>query len=103
MAYLDNGMVITGRLIHVLQSDVDDQTGFLISGAGPVSDRLGARLGYANAPETVGGIAIDTETVFGGLTYQISEQIELHGTYSRDDRENTFISNGVNFGITQRY
>lgn len=103
MAYLDNGVILTGRAIHVMQSGVSDQTGFLVSGFAPVTDKLGARAGYANAPETVGGIVIDTETIFGGLSYKISDQTEIHGTYSRDDRQNTFTSDGVNFGITQKY
>ena len=103
MAYFENGVILTGRAIHVMQSGVSDQTGFLVSGFAPVTDRLGARAGYANAPETVGGVVIDTESIFGGLAYKVSDQTEIHGTYSRDDRENTFISDGVNFGITQKY
>ncbi len=103
MAYLDNGMIFTGRLVHVMQSGVDNQTGFMVSGYTPLGDRFGARAGYANAPETIGGIVIDTESIFGGLTYQLTDGLEVHGTYTRDDRENIFVSDGVNVGLTQKY
>lgn len=103
MAYLDNGMIFTGRIIHTMQSGVDDQTGFLVTGFTPIGDRLGARAGYANAPETVSGVVINTESIFGGLTYQVTDNLDVHAIYSRDDRENTFVSDGVNVGITQKY
>ena len=102
-AYFENGLILTGRLIHIIQDDVKNQTGFLVSADTPIVDRLSGRAGYANAPETVNGIVIDTESIFGGLRYQISESTDVHATYTRDDRENTYVRNGVNVGLTQRY
>jgi len=103
VAYLENGMVFTARLIHTVQDTAPDQTGILVSGLIPVMDRLNFRGGYANAPETVAGLSIDTESFFGGLAYQLTEGLEIHGTYTRDDRENTYTSDGFNVGLTQKY
>jgi len=103
MAYLENGMIFTTRLIHVRQDGESNQTGILVSGLAPVTDRLNARLGYANAPESISGVVINTESVFGGLAYKLNEKLEIHGTYSRDDREDTYISDGFNVGLTQKY
>jgi len=103
VAYLDNGMVFTNRLIHVMQDGQADQTGFLFSGLTPVTERLSARLGYANAPETVDGVAISTESVFGGLSYQLSDNTNIHGTYSLDNRKGVYIRDGFNVGLTQKY
>ncbi len=102
-AYLTNEVTLTGRLIHVMQDSEDDQTGWLLSGEVPITDRLYGRLGYAMAPEAVNGVAIDTESIFGGLRYQLSEQTDMHLTLSRDDRENSYVRDGVNVGLTQRY
>ncbi len=103
MAYLENGAVLTGRLIHSMKDGQSDQTGFLTSASIPIVDRLSAQIGYANAPETVNGIVIDTESVFGGLTYQLTDTTDIHATYARDDRENTYIRDGFNVGLTQKY
>lgn len=103
MAYLENGMVLTTRLIHVMQDGESNQTGFLATGLMPVSGRLNARIGYANAPEAVNGVVIDTESLFGGLSYRLNENLELHGTYSRDDRDGFYIRDGYNVGLTQKY
>lgn len=103
MAYLENGMVFTTRLIHVRQKFESNQTGFLVSGLAPITDRLNARLGYANAPESVFGVVVDTESIFGGLAYQLNDNLEIHGTYSRDDRKEVYISDGFNVGLTQKY
>lgn len=103
IAYLNNGAVITARLIHVMQDGESDQTGFLASGLMPITPRLNVRAGYANAPEAVNGFAIDTESLFGGLSYRISNHTEVHGTYSRDDRMGVYIRDGFNVGLTQKY
>lgn len=101
--YLENGMVLTARIIHVMQDGEDAQTGFFGSGLLPLTSRLSVRAGYANAPEAVNGIVIDTESIFGGLSYRLSENLELHGTYTRDDREGAYIRDGYNVGLTQKY
>jgi len=103
IAYLENGMVLSARLIHVMQGGESSQTGFLASGLTPVTNRLNARAGYANAPEAINGIVIDTESLFGGLSFRINENLEVHGTYTRDNRENIYIRDGFNVGLTQKY
>ncbi len=103
VAYLDDDVVLSGRLMHVMQNGEDDQTGFMLSGSAPVVDRLSARIGYANAPEAINGRVINTESVFGGLSYQLTDSLDIHATYSRDDRENTYVRDAVNVGITTRY
>lgn len=101
--YLENGMVFTARIIHVMQDGENNQTGFFGSGLSPITKRLSARAGYANAPEAINGIVIDTESIFGGLVYRLTENLELHGTYTRDDREDAYIRDGYNVGLTQKY
>lgn len=103
VTYLNNGMILNARIVHVLQSGESDQTGFQFSGLVPVIPRLNLRAGYANAPEAVNGVVIDTESLFGGLSYRLSDHTEIHGTYTRDDRKGVYIRDGFNVGLTQKY
>jgi len=103
VAYLDNDIVLSGRVMHVMQNGESDQTGFMVAGSAPVIDRLSARVGYANAPEAINSRVINTESVFGGLSYQLTDSLDIHATYSRDDRENTYKRDALNVGITTRY
>jgi len=102
ITYLDNGVILTGRLIATLQDQEDDQLGWLLEGRAPVTDRLQLRAGYANAPEAVDGVAITTQSLFGGLTYNVQDNLDLHINLARDDRENSFIRNSANVGFTYK-
>ncbi len=103
IAYLENGMILTARMIHVMPENGADLTGFLGSGLIPLTESLDIRAGYANAPEAINGIVIDTESLFGGLSFQLNENLQIHGTYARDDREGIYIRDGFNVGLTQKY
>jgi len=102
ITYLDNGVILTGRLIATLQDQEDDQLGWLLEGRAPVTDRLQLRAGYANAPEAVDGVAITTQSLFGGLTYNVQDNLDLHINLARDDREDSFIRNSANVGFTYK-
>lgn len=102
VSYFDNGFVLTGRLIATLADNRDDQIGVLASGLMPVTDRLNLNLGLANAPEAIDGVAITTKSVFGGATYSLSDGLDVFVNLSRDDRENSYVRNSVNVGITHK-
>lgn len=102
-AYFKNGVVLTGRLIATVQTRNENQVGWLASGSVPISDKWQIRAGYANAPDTVNGVSIDTESVFGGFTYKVNEQLDLNFNASREDREDVFIRNSGNVGFTLKY
>jgi len=102
VVYLDEGIVLTGRVIATLQDSEDDQIGWLIEGRVPVADKLQLRAGYANAPEAIDGLAISTQSLFGGLTYKVQDDLDVHVNLARDDRENSFVRNSANVGFTYR-
>ncbi|WP_026942873.1 YaiO family outer membrane beta-barrel protein [Hellea balneolensis] len=101
-SYLDNGLVLSGRLIATLQEAEKDQLGWLIEGRAPIADRWQIRAGYANAPEAIDGIAITTKSFFGGLTYMVSDDLDLHLNLARDDREDSFVRTSGNVGFTYK-
>ena len=108
-AYFQNGARLNGRLINTLQSEQEDQTGWLISGSYPVSKKWSINGGYARAPEAIetpgldDNLVITTKSIFGGVSYTLTPQLDLHANVVRDDREDTYIRNAVNVGFTQRY
>ena len=108
-AYFQNGARLTGRVINTVQSDQDDQTGWLVSGSYPVSKKWTLNGGFARAPEAVenptglDNLVVTTKSLFGGVTYAVTPQLDLHVNVVRDNREDTYIRNAVNVGFTQKY
>jgi len=101
-AYLDKGIVLTGRLIGTLQSAEEDQLGWLLQTRLPVVKKLEANFGYASAPEAIDGIVISTESIFGGLTYSVREDFDMHLNLAHDDRSTSFSRNSINVGFTHK-
>lgn len=102
LAYLDDGLVLTGRLIGTFQDAEDDQIGWLVQSRKPVMNNLEFNFGYADAPEAIDGVAISTKSVFGGLTYAFRKDLDLHLNLARDDREGDSVRKSVNVGFTHR-
>ena len=101
-AYLESGTILTGRLIGTFQEVGDDNVGWLIEGRQPVTDRLQLRAGYAQAPEDINGFAITTKSLFGGVTYSVRDDLDLHLNLSRDDREDSFVRESANVSFTYK-
>lgn len=101
-AYLENGTILTGRLIATLQASEPDQLGWLVEGRQPVSSKLQLRAGYAQAPEAIDGFVISTTSLFGGLTYNVHDDLDIHFNLSRDDREDSFIRKSANVSFTYK-
>ena len=101
-AYFDGGAELSGRLIATLQSSEPDQLGWLARTRLPVADRLSVSFGFARAPEAIDGVAVTTESVFGGVTYTLSDALDVHLDLVRDDREDSYIRRHVNVGLTYR-
>ena len=108
-AYFQNGSRLTGRVINTVQSNESDQTGWLVSGSYPVSKKWTLNGGYAKAPEAVdnpnaiNSLVVTTKSIFGGVSYAVSPQLDLHVNVVRDDRQDTYIRNAVNVGFTQKF
>lgn len=101
-AYFNGGLELSGRLIATLQNTEDDQLGWLIEGRAPLAQRLQIRAGFANAPEAIDGIAITTESLFGGLTFTARDDLDLHINLARDDREDSYVRTSANVGFTYK-
>ena len=60
------------------------------------------RAGYADAAEAIDGLAISTQSFFGGLTYKVRDDLDVHINLARDDREDIYIRNSANVGFTYK-
>lgn len=100
-AYFQNGLVLSGRIINVAQAS-EFTTGWLTQAYMPLGERFSARVGYGQAPEVINGIALDTKSLFGGVSFKVVEGVDLSFNYARDDREAAFDREGFNVGLTFR-
>ncbi len=100
--YLDGGIVLSARLIATVQDSEEDQLGWLVEGRVPVTEKLQLRAGYADAPEAIDGLAISTQSIFGGLSYKVRDDLDVHVNLARDDREDVYIRNSANVGFTYK-
>ncbi len=101
--YFDNGIALTSRLISVLQSGEDDLYGWLVSGSAPIGDNLDLRFGLAEAPDTINGEAVETDSIFAGLRWNFTDFTSINLDISRDDRENSFIRNSYSVWLSHNF
>jgi YaiO family outer membrane protein len=94
---------LSGRLITVSQPNASTIYGWDARLDGQIREGLRFYAGYADAPETVAAVTVQTRTVFGGLAYDLSPACTLRFGYARDDRENSYIRNVFDAGITYRF
>ena len=100
--YMANGAEVGGRLIGTVPSAGEAQLGWLARTRLPVTDRLSAKLGYARAPEAIAGETITTESVFGGMSYAVRDDLEVHLDVGRDARENSYTRTHANVALTYK-
>jgi YaiO family outer membrane protein len=96
--YVAGGSVwYTGRLINTWDQTGDHSLGWLGRGDWQASEGLRLFLGYADAPDTSEGVVVDTRSLFGGLSYSLSDRITLRASAAREWREDG--SRRTQFGI----
>jgi len=102
-AYLENGLVLTGDVIGTFQDNGTSDIGWRVSGRYPITDQFEINAGYASAPETIDGMPINTDTLFGGLSYSVTPNTKLHFNLSNHDSEGSFSRNDINVGFTREF
>jgi len=86
--YLAGGRAwLTARWINIFDEDGDHRAGWLARGDVMAGDRLRLFAGLADAPETSEGIVIDTFSLFGGLSYDLSASASLRLSIAHEDRD----------------
>jgi YaiO family outer membrane protein len=99
---LDNWS-FSGRLITVSQPDASTIYGWDMRLDGQFEEGRRFYVGFADAPETVAAITVQTQTWFAGLALDLTPEHTLRLSYAHDDRENSYIRHVINVGLTCRF
>lgn len=97
------GWSIAGRVITLDQEDSKRIYGKDFHLNGTITDTLRFYAGYADAPETVAAVTVNTQTWFGGITLDLTPAATLRIGYARDNRENSYIRQVVNASVSIRF
>lgn len=86
--YVANGRAwLTARWINIFDQDGDRHDGWLGRGDIVATPRLRLFAGAADAPDTSEGIVIDTFSLFGGLSYDLTDHVSVRASLTHEDRE----------------
>ncbi len=77
----------TGRLINIFDEEGRHRLGWLGRGDFQVRPDLRLYAGLADAPDTSEGVVVDTFSLFGGLSWDLSPRVTLRLNAAREDRE----------------
>jgi len=97
------GWAASTKIITVNEAGKDTLYGWLGRLDGRLFDDLGFYAGYANAPETVAARTVDTVTLFGGLSLDLTPRHTLRLGYTRDDRQNSYLRHALSASVSFRF
>jgi YaiO family outer membrane protein len=97
------GWSIAGRAIVLFQEDAKRLYGKDFRVDGSITDTLHVYAGYADVPETVAAVTVETQTWFGGVIVDLTPETALRIGYARDNRENSYIRQVINASISYRF
>ncbi len=66
-------------------------------------ERLGLYAGYADAPESSEGRTQEARSRFGGIIFDLTEDLSLRLDYLREDRLNSYVREQVGLGFGLRF
>lgn len=98
----DDRVWLTGRWVHVEDDQDNVVDGYIARGDVMVTDRLQAFIGYSDAPEISEGEIIDTESVFGGIGLNVTDDVTLRASYGFEMRQ-AFDRDIYGLGLTVRF
>jgi len=104
LQYFANGRIwVTARLIATLSETDEALGGFLTRIDWVVIDSWKIFAGYSDAPESSGGLTVETRTLFGGVAIDLDRNTTLNLSASREDRSKSSERTTFNVGITSHF
>jgi YaiO family outer membrane protein len=102
--YLANGRAwLTGRWINIFDETGEHHGGWLARGDVLTSERLRLFAGVADAPDVSEGVVVETFSLFGGLSYDLSARSTLRLSVSHEDRARGSDRLQVGLGLGWRF
>ncbi len=103
--YLFDGRTwLTGRWINTFDIKADKRLkGWSGRADFQVLDNFRVFAGMSKAPETDLGVTVDTLSRFTGLNLELTPRLGFNMSYTRDNRETSYIRNVFSTGFTRRF
>lgn len=70
---------------------------------GTIIDGVRFYTGFSDAPETVAAVTVNTRTWYGGVAWDVRDDIMLRAGYTHDDRDNSYIRKVINASVSYRF
>jgi YaiO family outer membrane protein len=86
-----------------LEGPADYRAGYAFRLRGQPTGRLRTLAGFARYPEVELGVARNVRSIYGGLSYDVSDSIGVSANYASDRYESLFTRNGATIGLTYRW
>lgn len=83
---LDERVAVSARWVHAEDDSDTIADGYVVRGDLTVTERLRLFAGYSDAPEISEGTLEETRTLFGGLSFDVSDRLTLGGAYAHEQR-----------------
>lgn len=99
---LDGRLGLSARWVHAEDDSGTRADGYVLRADLAVTERFNVFAGYADAPEIDDGALIPTRTVFGGLSFDVSDPLTLRASIAHEERP-TFDRNIFGLGLTARF
>ncbi|CDX55962.1 conserved exported hypothetical protein [Mesorhizobium plurifarium] len=99
---LDGRLGLSARWVHA-QDDIGTRAdGYVLRADLAVMPRFNVFAGYADAPEIDDGALVPTRTVFGGISFDVSDPLTLRASIAHEERP-AFDRNIFGLGLTARF
>ncbi|WP_027168465.1 YaiO family outer membrane beta-barrel protein [Mesorhizobium sp. WSM3224] len=99
---LDGRLGLSARWVHA-QDDIGTRAdGYVLRADLAVTPRFNVFGGYADAPEIDDGALIPTRTIFGGISFDVSDPLTLRASIAHEQRP-TFDRSIFGLGLTARF
>ncbi|RWK15142.1 MAG: YaiO family outer membrane beta-barrel protein [Mesorhizobium sp.] len=99
---LDGRLGFSARWVHA-EDDIGTRAdGYVLRADLAVTPRVNLFGGYADAPEISDGTLVPTRTVFGGISFDVSDPLTLRASIAHEQRP-TFDRSIFGFGLTARF
>ncbi|RWB73375.1 MAG: YaiO family outer membrane beta-barrel protein [Mesorhizobium sp.] len=99
---LDSRLGLSARWVHAEDGIGTRADGYVLRADLVVTERFNLFAGYADAPEIDDGALVPTRTVFGGISFEVSDPLTLRASIAHEERP-AFDRNIFGLGLTARF
>ncbi|EHH09633.1 tetratricopeptide tpr_1 repeat-containing protein, partial [Mesorhizobium amorphae CCNWGS0123] len=99
---LDGRLGLSARWVHAADDIGTQADGYVLRADLAVTQRFNVFGGYADAPEISDGTLVPTRTVFGGVSWDVTDPLTLRASLAHEQRP-TFDRTIFGLGLTTRF